>query len=282
MLGRVKIDGEIISTEDIIKIGNNLYEVVERLLMNNALVECGGELMYVDEICFDYKNKQIYVPYIKCKYAEIPDKYFNRYDTQGLTKKYNGYRIAYKNERAKYVIYENGKYLIDRLYVVVNIKGKMYKKGVDISNLPLCSREDKDASDLFNRYVQYCYGIVDETDYDIFYPYKKSKLSKIEQSIIKELGLEYYGEYLAEEYRDVRMYEYSKVESLMGYDRIGSEQDFNIRRFKFEAELMTRIQEKVYWKHWTKGSIEKILSGVDYFCKHKENGISLIFKREWL
>lgn len=291
MLGRVKVDFEyvsLIANKDKFKCldinFSDFYELVEYLIDNKYFIVCEDTIMYAEEMRFDYLNKEVYIPYIKSDYTDIDESYHSSFDRCGATNKYNGHKIGYNNRIDKYKILDKKEYVIDDLYLINQGSEKVILEKVSLGGLPLrhTDNTNRDAKDLFMRYIRYSYGILDEKDTDKFYSTKKSNITNTEKRILKELNLEYYGEYKDIEYADVRGY---KIESLLGEFTDAELQvadNFNVRRFRFECELYTRCMARDLWVGWTKGSSEMILNNSQYFNKYKYNEFSLIFKSRWL
>lgn len=291
MLGRVKTDFEYRrqikdkSEFKEVKLHNtDFYGLVMNLIDSNSYLVCGDEIMYPDEIRFDYVNHEIYLPVIKCDYMEICEKYYERFKKAGAYIKYGGNKIGYNNSIEKYYIYKDSQYSLDRLYFIQVEDSTINKYYIELNNVPLrlSNMANSESRDLFMRYVRYSYGIYDETDTDLFYSNKKSDLTYIEKKILKEMDLNYYGEFIDLECSDVRQYKLEELLNTFDLDELCVDTKYNIRRIEFEAELMLRIETEELWFNWTKGDTNKLISGTDYFAKYKEGDISFIFKASWL
>lgn len=291
MLGRVRVGfdyDKLIKNKDnfneIDNKFNDFYGLIEYLINNKYFIACDGEIMYADEMRFDYSNKEVYLPYNKSEYMNIKSKDNGYFDRCGGTKKYRGHRIGFNNIIEKYNIIKGNKYTVDYIYLIRQIGDTVIGEKVRIDSLPLRDNTitNKEAKDIFMRYIAYCYGIRNEKDTDKFYSVKKSVLTMTEKRILKELKLEYYGYYSNLDYSDVRMYELDSLLSCFTGDELKLDMEFNARRFEFECELYTRCMTRDLWVGWTRGSSEMILNNSQYFNKYKYNEFSLIFKSRWL
>lgn len=259
---------------DIQKVGelgitdSNFYDIVNTLIKSKALVFIDNQVVYMDEIRPDYKNKKMYFPIFKND--EIVD---------GETK------LEYNNrvELVEIHSYKDG-FLRDKLWLIPNLSvPKAYS--INLKNLQL-NRELKDedfkAKDLFYRYIKYSYGNKEELDILDYIEVKKKYYSRKKLKLLKELGLDFYGEYEEMDYRDVRNWKLVELEGRFIDEELGLGEAFNCRRLQFELELYTRIYKGLLWEKWTLGNIDNLINNKFDYIKYKEKGIYLIFKERWL
>lgn len=247
----------------------SFYEFIcESLQIDNAIVWIRDNLriypVYLDELRVDYVNKEIYFPIYR--YDSIDD-------------------VTYNHRIEKLIIhsFENDKMLgsLELFIQPNNLQNKVYK--VDILDNTLGQNQCTEARELWQRYLQYCYGY-GPYDIDIFKynQIKKSDITNKQRKYLNEHSLEFYGQFEDMDYRDVRNYKLTELQRRFSDDDLGIELQYGRRRILFELELYIGIYNKVYWKNWSLGTIEDLLIDKREYVKYKENNVSLIFKGKWL
>ena len=258
---------------------SSFVELIDFMIDHNALIVCGdnSEVMWIDEIRFNYTNGEVYVPYISSEYKEVKTN-------SKLIEKYKRSVIAYNNKIDKFVIYSDGNILVNSLYFILEYEDSIQCCKVDMHDIKLNDVENMslDAKDLYNRYIRASYGYsVCENDELIFYEFKKSKIGHKEIALLKQNKLDYYGSYDEIEFKDCRDFELDTLLESYSYEQLQLDKNYNYKRFKFESELFSGIYYNIEWNNWTKGNINKMSSTKDYFCKYKENNFYFILKKKW-
>ena len=263
---------EIEKTED--RGFNSFKQLLSFFIQHKGLIVCDsylGEVMWADEVRFNYKTGEIYLPYVKSEYKEVAEPY------KSLQFKYKRNAVAYHHKVSKYVIYGEGEYKQETLYGLVEIDGEVYGVGVSLKGLPLCVEEEMsiEARDLFKKYISQAYGYrVGEEESRPFYRLSKSAISKTEYDLLKILGLEYYDKYENEQEVEVsRAYHLEDLLKVYTADELQVERDYVEKRFEFESELFCGLESGYKWHGWTKSDNSKL-----NFLKYKEKGISLIVR----
>lgn len=260
----------------------NFVELIRFIIDNNGLIVCGensGEVMWADEIRFDYTSGEIYLPYISSDYKNV------NLDSEALKNKYKRNVIAYNNSLNKYVIYSRGKFLEDYIYFIVEFEGSIQCAKASTVGMELFNKSElcKSAQELYRKYLRQSYGYtLCENDTLNFYELSKSKLNSLELKLINKLGLEYYGEYKDNEFSRNMCYKLQDLLKYYTHDELGIDITYNIRRFEFESELFCGISIGHEWLDWTRGCMTRFKYSKDYFCKYKENEFYFIFKKKWL
>lgn len=238
--------------------------LIEEFAINGAVIWIDELPAYLDELRADYINKEIYIPVYKEDKVE---------------------RVTYNCRLEKYILhtYKNG-YNADYIIIQPNVISEVAFK-INLKDRKLCrelTEYDKKAVSLFDRYIAYSYGYTKyEQDVFKYKAVKKSNLTSYERKVLKDLGLEYYGEYLDTEYRDVRQWKFEVLVKRFNSGRLQLEKPFEVRRLNFELELYTRIYSNQLWKEWTLGNFDELLNDKRQFLKYKEKDIYLIFKKKW-
>ena len=260
----------------------SFIDLIRFIIAHNGLIVCGedsGEVMWADEIRFNYTNGEIYLPYIHSQYREVDT------NSKVLLNKYKRNVVAYNNFLDRYVIYSKGKFSEKYLYFIVEIDGdilcsKVSTQGMVLNNLESLSVS---AKELYRKYIRQSYGYtLCENDNLDFYGFSKSKISSLELQLLRNNSLEYYGEYEETEFNRSMCY---KIEDLLKYytqEELGITLNYNIKRFEFESELFCGIEAGHEWDGWTKGDMKMFNSSKNYFCKYKEHEFYFIFKKKWL
>lgn len=254
-------------------IEENTFEDLESALLiyakQGALLWIKGNPVYADDIRADYINKVLYAPVFMCDTA---------YE--------NGKVIKYNNRIEKQIIhsYRDG-YRVGSLTVQRDI-GVQKASIIELGNLPLrkeASNLEKQASDLFHRYIAYSYMYhKSEDDLFKFIRVQASKMSKYQREYIKSHKLSFYGQYEDMEYRDVRRWKLIELKGKIPDEMLLLGESFGYRRLNFELELYSRLYSKDYWDDWTLGTMNDLLNNKRDYLKYKYNNIYLIFKKSWL
>ena len=248
---------------------NSLYDFLLNLAKNKSLVLHNGKLAYAEDIRPNYRDGELYIPKFTCK--EMTE---------------DGVTVTYDNKIEKVLIhtFKDG-YVNDKFYVIPNlIIPEAYE--VDIKYLNLSrnlSDSDKMAKDLFYRYIAQSYGY-NENDIDIFDYIKVQKqfIKDSQRKLLKKYNLDFYGEYLDMDYRDVRNWKLIELQKHFTDEELKINVPYGIKRLEFELELYTRLYNEVYWEGWTFGTLDRLLNDKIDYLKYKEKGIYLIFKKRWL
>lgn len=260
------------------------YDLVLHLAKKGAYIVCDTELMFAEEICFDYIQRHIYIPYLKCDYIKIPQYQHTTAEKVGILDKYGAYCLGYNYTLTQYSLYQENQYVQDTIYIVNAECTAIYT--YDISGLPLITLEGLsfEAKDLYTRYLGYCYGYYDEVDVTKFFPFKISQLSHFEQVFYRKNNLNYYGDYTNMNYNQVRMYPIQQILLEYTTEELQLGVNYNIRRINFEGQLFCRcaMGKEYLWTNWSKGDMTKLLNKEQYFCKYKEGKVALIFKSAWV
>lgn len=223
--------------------------------------------VYLNEVRPDYVNKVIYLPIYKYDLLEC-----------------DGCSYSYNHRIEKCIIhsFKDGLILENDLVIQQSLlSSKAYK--IKLSNLILGEPQCKSADELWQRYLRYCYGYgpydCDNFKYTVA---SKSLASRYHKKCLNEHNLEFYGEFLDTDYRDVREYKLIDLQKRFTDEELGLEMPYEIRRLQFEFELYTGLYTKTYWSGWTIGDINQLSYDNRDYVKYKKKGIYLIFKKRWL
>lgn len=239
------------------------------LLVGNyrGLVWVGGECAYIDSICIDYnRGKEIYI-------------LVYRYDS---IKTVDG-EVRYNNRLEKVVIHswDNG-FEVGEIVIQPDISiNKAYRYRV--CDIVFKGDGGEEARDIFMRYIGYSYGYhPSEVEVNKYKRVQASKMYKYQRRVIKERGLQFYGKYIDEEYRGVRLWGLRELVGRFSGEDLLIGEAYGYRRLRFELELYIRLYKKDYWVNWSSGDIEGLEGGRYEYIKYKERGIYLIMKRDWI
>lgn len=249
--------------------GVDISTLLVSLAEQQCLLWVDGYPVYADDIRADYINKELYAPIFKQDIINAEDKL-----------------ITYNN-RVERVILHSYKSGFESRFILV--QPDVQSNTVQILNLANqklmreLHPEERKAKDLFERYIAYSYGYHNsEIDFFKFEEIKASNISKYQREFLKRNNLKFYGAYAELDYRDVRRWSLTDLRKQYNENDLKLGSCYGYRRLNFELELYMRILSKEYWEEWTLGTINDLLSDKRDYLKYKENGIYLIFKKEWL
>ena len=248
---------------------DSLYELVTEQSKYRSILLIEDKVAYIDEIRPDYVNGELYIPMFTCKVDKI-----------------DGIEVEYDNKIEKVLLhsYKTGYTNKDVYIIPVMAIPEAYK--LDLKQYKLSRKltsGDEQARNLFIRYVAYSYQYT-EDDNDMFDYTKVQKqfITKKQRDTLKENNLEFYGDYLDMDYRDVRNWKLIDLQGRFADDELSIGSQFNCRRLAFELELYTRVYDKKYWDKWTRGKVANLIDGTHSYIKYKESGIYMIFKGRWV
>ena len=264
---------------------NSIYDLFFELSKKNNIIRVkeGDRYFYsyVRDICFNYRDRIIFIPYWSYKEKKIS---YNAKDKQHLD---------YIDESNLVVRYEFCK-LIDiidnrqtkerkEFIEIYDVEDKeLYK--VSIQGLPYINEEVFSLNDLHKRYINSAYYYMDNEGFDFDNRYHKIDRQQgynIEYRIRQQRCLKHWrkglDDYSLLDYRDVRMYKYHDLTSnqkLIFTENKG----YWERRYLFEAYIYCvfaanlQVQEKEYAVDFEKlGKSKRVV-------KYEENDISLFLK----
>lgn len=225
--------------------------------------------VYADDIRADYINKELYAPVFKQDIADT-----------GKCK------VTYNNRLEKIILHSFSNGFSDMTIYIQPSIDSMTAEKIELSRMNMLGEVEPSrlqAKDIFYRYAAYSYGYhVSEVDIFKFTEVKASDITDHHRKFLKESGLKFYGDYINLEYRDVRRWELREISRQLPKDSLMIGEAFGYRRLNFELELYARSYAGVYWDNWTLGTMSDLLNDKRNYLKYKENGIYLIFKRNWL
>ena len=245
--------------EDIALVGkyqheyDNIYDIIIHLAKMKALVILENELAYIHELRPNYRD------------GDNLNEYNNRLENIEIYTRADGYK------HPKIWIIPN---IMVREAYELDLESLKFSRGL--------SGGDREAQDLFYRYIAQSYGYHEETDVFEYIPVKKKYEKRGKLNILRDLGLEYYGKYIDMDYRDVRNWKLVELRNVFDDSQLKIGEPYDIRRLQFELELFTRVIDKKYWYNWTLGNIDNLLESRFDYIKYKENGVYIIFKARWL
>lgn len=248
----------------------DLESILLKHAKNETVLWIKGNPVYTDDIRADYINRVLYAPVFKCDTITSDD----------------GKLVNYNNRIEKEIIHSfDGGYQLDSLLVQTELTSPVVKS-IELSGLSLREHargEELEARDLFERYVAYSYMYhISEEDIFKFIRVQASKMTQYQREYIKSHGLDFYGEYVDTNYRDVRQWKLMELKGKIPDDTLLLGESFGFRRLNFELELYSRLYSKEYWENWTLGTMSDLLNNKRDYLKYKYNSIYLIFKKRWL
>lgn len=258
---------------------NSLYDLVNKRINQKCVVVIDNKwLSWLNDITFNYRDKECYIPYYSFELFETTDTNI-RTDNKGhLLFDGDTLKIRYNYKLEKYNIDINKLSLV--IYdLATNEKYMVHTdKWIDECEFSI----DK----LYELYLDSCYieddFIINKHTGGYHYIIKVvDKFFNKECYLRKELGLQHYSSEseLSEDYRDVRNYRYTEVIKLSGFrDTI---ETYKLRRLRFESYLYCVLRANLkpnkakFKQEWN-----KLGKSVD-FIKYGDK-IKLIFKSYWL
>ena len=247
----------------------SLYEIVESSVNDKVVVVIDNKwVTWLNDIVFNYRDKECYIPYYSYKEYLIEDRVFKTNNRGHLILTDDGLKIRYEY---KY----NKKYIKD---------GKVELHCVDISTLDKFiiatdSWADDDSVDLdklYRLYIDSCYKdddfLVNKHTGGYHYIDKSIKaFENKEKKLREQYGLNAFAsdsEY-DKDYRDVRQYTYDEVIKLKGL--LSNDELYRERRLRFESYLYCCLRQGLLNTIKFNEGIYKI-----------GNDIKLIIKDYWL
>ena len=259
----------------------SLYDLIDKRINKRCVVVIDNKwLSWLNDITFNYRDKECYIPYYTFELFEI-DEHNLKTDNKGhLLFDGDTVRIRYNYKLEKYNIN------INKLSLVIYDldTDEKYK----VSTNKWIDELYFDINKLYNLYLDSCYVdddflITKHTGGYHFITKVVDGFFNKECYLRKENRLQHYstGSVIICEYRDVRQYKNHEVVKKEGFRETSD--TYKIRRLKFESYLYCILREKLSpnKKH------KKFLADWDKLGKSSEyikygNNIKLIIKSYWL
>lgn len=239
-------------------------------------------ITWLNDIKFNYRDKQLYIPYYSYKEKYIPNKVYKT-DNKGhiqLSEDFKQVILRYEYNYEKLVIRLNNFRLI---LFDLDTKEKYY---AELSEYNWYNSDEFNIEELYQLYIDSCY---EEDDFIINkhqggYHFISKNIPNFENKERKLRELYDLCDYSAcnlvdKDYRDVRQYKYEEVIQKEGIrDTLDL---YKIRRLKFESALFCILRQHIK-SNDTEFNIEldKLYSGKQ-IIKYGNN-IKLIFKNYWV
>lgn len=253
----------------------SLYDIIEEYAYRKVAVEIDGKwFTWLKDICFNYRDRELYLPYYKYDIAVTDKKYGFRKDYHIL--KVDGkVALRYNFELQLYKIDDSIKEL-----VLLDIENK---ERIRVSWDKYISSNALDINKLYKLYLNSCYKDFGDIalEHDGGYHYidrSVAEFKNMEHKLRNEFGLTEYSKnsIKLDDYRDVREYSYNEIIRLKGLQ--DSFEIYKLRRLRFESYLYCCMRDNLNpdgIPDWS-----KLGKGLDYIKYGK--GIKLIIKAYWL
>lgn len=239
-------------------------------------------ITWLNDIKFNYRDKQLYIPYYSFKEKQIPNKVYKT-DNKGhmqLSEDFKQVILRYEYNYEKLIIRLNNFRLI---LFDLDTKEKYY---AELSEYNWYNSDEFNIEELYQLYIDSCY---EEDDFLINkhqggYHFISKNIPNFENKERKLRELYDLCDYSAynivdKDYRDVRQYKYEEVIQKEG---IRNTLDlYKIRRLKFESTLFCILRQHIK-SNDTEFNMEldKLYAGKQ-IIKYGNN-IKLIFKNYWV
>lgn len=247
----------------------SLYEVFESSVNDSVVVVIDNKwVTWLNDIVFNYRDKECYLPYYSYEEYLITDRVFKTNNKGHLELTDNGLKIKYEYKYNKMCITD----------------GKVELNCVDISTLDRfiiatdgwSEASSADLDKLYNLYINSCYKdddfLVNKHAGGYHYIDKTIKAFENKEKKLRErynlCAFAMDSEYI-KDYRDVRQYTYDEVIKLKGL--ITNSELYRERRLRFESYLYCCLRQGLLNNVHFKNHIHKI-----------GDNIKLIIKDYWL
>lgn len=261
----------------------SLYDLMQESLKYDRLLIIDDEwTTWMNDITFNYRDKQVYIPYYKYMLYQANSDMVKNDNKGHLLYTGNTLLIRYDYEITKLVVD------INNIAFVVYDRVCDEKQLWTVSSKLWTTRERFNINELYQLYIDSCY----EQDDLMFnkhlggyhYIMKSPDKAVNKERIIRELlSLNTYKDNKTPneaDYRDVRNFKYNEVVKHVGFrDTISL---YRTRRLTFEVELYCMIRQNIppcgdntFCNEWKELGVSK------EYIKFGEN-IKLIFKAYWL
>ena len=248
----------------------SMYAFITDNINNKIIVVIGDRLTWLNDIKFNYRDKECFIPYYDFKVAECEYRTSNK---GHLIKKENKTYLRYEYKLEKFRISFDENPVVLRCYNL-DTEGSFQislKKWIK-------NEEEIDFEKLYKLYVESSYiednFLVNKHAGGYHYIMRSpdNKFKNIERKIREEYELNAYSpeHKIEREYRDVRNYKYSEV--LIKYGLLESTELYRERRLRFESYLYSLIHGGKLNDIKFKNGIHKIGTG----------DIKLIIKDYWI
>lgn len=247
----------------------SLYEIVGDSVNDKVVVVIDNKwVTWLNDIVFNYRDKECYIPYYSYKEYLIEDRVFKTNNRGHLILTSDGLKIRYG-------------YKYNKMYIT---DGKVKLNCVDISTLDQfiittdgwTDDDSVDLDKLYRLYIDSCYKdddfLVNKHAGGYHYINKSIKSFDNKEKKLREqynlCGFSVDSEY-DKDYRDLRQYTYDEVIKLKGL--ISNTELYRERRLRFESYLYCCLRQGLFNNIEFKKRIYKI-----------GDGIKLIIKDYWL
>jgi hypothetical protein len=262
-----------------IKQYNSLYDLVVSNINNRIIVIINNQwLTWLNDIEFNYRDKECYIPYYEYEIYEIPDRNFRANNKGHLILKDSALSIRYNYNYKKYEININNLSL-----KCINIDtGEKFTATANKWITEQTFSIDK----LYKLYIESSFK---EDDFIINkhaggYHYIDKSIQKFrnkEKEYREQYSLPTYNKNFKYQhsYRDVRNFKYDEV--VQKYEMINTVELHKIRQLRFEAYLYCIMRNKLYCEDNKFNDQLKQLYNGKSIIKYGES-IKLIFKNYWI
>lgn len=271
--------------EKVLPEADSLYTLFLLLAKKNYILRIseGDKFFYsyVRDICFNYRDRIIFIPYWSYKEKIVSYLSENRQHLDYI----NGHNLCVRYAFCKLIdIIDNRQTKERKEYIEVydSENKELYK--VRIKELPYITEKYFSIKDLHDRYINSAYYYMDNEGFDFENRYHKIDREhgfNIEYRIRQQRSLEHWrkglNDYSLVDYRDVRMYKYHDLASNQKL-KFDITKRYWERKYLFEAYLYCifaanlPIEEEGYQKDFEKlGKSKRVV-------KYEENDVSLFLK----
>lgn len=239
-------------------------------------------ITWLNDIKFNYRDKQLYIPYYSYKEKYVPNKGYKT-DNKGhiqLSEDFKQVILRYEYNYEKLIIRLNNFRLI---LFDLDTKEKYY---AELSEYNWYNSDEFNIEELYQLYIDSCY---EEDDFLInkhqggyhFISKNIPNFENKERRLREIYGLPDYSENFIfdNDYRDVRQFKYDEVIQKEGFR--STLELYKIRRLRFEMLLYCIMQQGVKSSDISFNNQINQLGKTKHIVKYGNN-IKLIFKDYWL
>lgn len=238
------------------------------------------ELAMAQDIRFNYKDMEIYVPFVRYRYNTLDSTAIDEFNIRGYSE---NDLIQNSATSDRIIIHRGGKYVNDTIDVILgDINNNLKVIRLNISELPIYDKCDTTAESLFNRYLKCCYsGRAKDPLEDFFYT--SSNYSRLEfkhKRALKALSIPWYTDETEHFYKCFRKYKLDEIQESYTDEGLGLHEKYQKCLIDFESYLYNVFQSDLDIIGWNVGTLKGLKDGKYRYLKYKRGSVALIMLSE--
>lgn len=238
------------------------------------------ELAIAQDIRFNYKDMEIYIPFVRYKYNTLDSTAIEEFNIRGYSEEDLIQNSATKD---KIVIHKDGKYLCESIDIILgDVNNNLKVIRLNISGLPIYDECSPTAENLFNKYLKCCYSDRPKDPLEDFF-YTSCNYSRLEfkhKRVLKALSIPWYTEEFNHFYKCFRKYKLEDVQESYTDEELGLYEKYQKCLIDFESYLYHIMLFNLDIVGWNKGTFKELKAGRYHYLKYKRGSVALIMLSE--